>query len=218
MSTAVAALRAGVVAMLDARGKHELAELVSRVDLELSGPDQRWRVNERDVSAQTFACLAAPEDYVRLRYGAGELEALRETLAAAVNSPETQLAELLLVVRLPTLAQPWRRLYREAPRRVESDAPPADAVRMTAAALLTAQRRADLADMVERAELDQAELPSSGTLLLKYVLLLQPEDLAQLQRDGLAADAVSQAITDAGTRATRTVATVELRCALISEV
>jgi hypothetical protein len=153
----------------------------------------------------------SPEDYVALRHRGDLFDRLQRAAERAMESPDTALAALKLLVRLPAVAEPWGRVYRDAPRRLRPEPSSPTAVLEAAHRLLTARGLPHLSEMLGRARLDQAELPSSSGRLSKYVVLLEPEDLAALDRDATGQEAIRQAIADTASRALDAVASVELR-------
>lgn len=212
MSAGLAALREGAVRVLAGGGHDALAMIVRDADLELLGRTQTWQVGDRALTAQTLVLTLSAEAFVALRATQGGLDEVRGALAALVRSPTTELAELLVVVRLPIVEQTWEALYRGAATRTAPERPPPEAVLRAASELLAALGDARSAAMLASAELEVASVPSSAELVVvRYVLRLLPVDLATVQRDDALAERIKRALADAGTRAFEQVSGIELR-------
>src|SRR6185503_18619724 len=127
----------------------------------------------------------------------------------------TELADLMIVVRLPGSGVTWRAAYREAPRQERPDSPDPEAVLEGAAQLLAAMGAKAAAAMLRRAELEQAWLASAEGKLVRYVIRLDPADLAAALRNADLAGQLDEAVKRAGTRAAGMVASVDLAPALV---
>ena len=138
MSHAIAGLRAGVAAILAAQGDADLSTIVENAEVELVGAPDVWSLGSRTAVAHRVALILEPAAFVELRRDPARREAVRDAFAAAMRSPGTELAELALVLKLPGIAQPWRRAYREAVPRQTPERPGDAAVLAGAAALLEA--------------------------------------------------------------------------------
>ncbi|WP_437673391.1 hypothetical protein [Sorangium sp. So ce131] len=215
MIPALAALKAAAVALLEARGERGLSALVGGAGLELTGPPERWTLGSRAVSASRLALTVDAPAFAALTADAARLAAVREAFASAVRTPETELADLAVLLRLPGAGRGWNQVYREAAPPAAPERPHPDAVLGGAAALLEASGDAQGAAMLRRARLEAAEVPSSGgSALVRCVVRLDPADLAALGCDGERADRLRRAVRSAGTRAAEAVASVELAAAL----
>jgi hypothetical protein len=214
MIDALPALRAAARELLAAEGQPRLAALVDRAGLELAGPGERWTMGSREVTAARLALLVDPAVYVELSREPARLAAVRDAFARAARTPETELAELTLVVRLPGLDRGLHHAYREAPR-LSADPPAPEAVLGGAAALLEAAGDAAGAAALARATLEAAEIPTADPpALVRYVVRLDPADRTAADRDPRLAERLQRAVRDAGARALAAVAGVDLATAL----
>ncbi|WP_437503593.1 hypothetical protein [Sorangium sp. So ce1099] len=215
MIPALTALKAAAAALLEARGDRGLAALVGGAELALAGPPERWSLGSRAVSASRLSLAVDAPAFAALTADASRLAAVREAFASAVRTPETELADLALLLRLPGVGRGWNQVYREAALSDAPERPHPDAVLGGAAALLEASGDAPGAAMLRRARLEAAQVPSSGgAALVRCVVRLDPADLAALDRDGERAERLRRAVRSAGTRAAEAVASVELAAAL----
>ncbi|WP_437777670.1 hypothetical protein [Sorangium sp. So ce1097] len=215
MIPALAALKAAAAALLEARGDRGLAALVGGAELALAGPPERWRLGARQVSASRLTLAVDAPAFAALTADAARLAAVREAFASAVRTPETELADLTVLLRLPGAGRGWNHVYREAAPPAVAERPHPDAVLGGAAALLEASGDARGAAMLRRGRLEAAQVPSSGGVaLVRCVVRLDPADLAALDRDGERAERLRRAVRSAGTRAAEAVASVELAAAL----
>ncbi|XYH96164.1 hypothetical protein ACMHYB_51625 [Sorangium sp. So ce1128] len=215
MIPALAALKAAAAALLEARGDRGLSALVGGAELALAGPPERWTLGSRAVSASRLSLAVDAPTFAALTADASRLAAVREAFASAVRTPETELAELTLLLRLPGVGRGWNQVYREAALSPAPERPHPDAVLGGAAALLEASGDAPGAAMLRRARLEAAQVPSSGGVaLVRCVVRLDPADLAALDRDSERAERLRRAVRSAGTRAAEAVASVELAAAL----
>lgn len=210
----LSALRAAARELLAAEGARRLAGLVDAAELVHAGADERWAMGSREVSAARLSLVVEPAAYVALTSDPAGLAAVRDAFARAVRTPETELAELGLVVRLPGVGQGWHRAYREAAPRAAPERPEPEAVLGGAAALLSARGDAAGAAALRRAGLEAAEVPGAAQPLIRYVLRLDPADRAAAERDAALADRLRGAVRDAGARAAEAVSGVELATAL----
>ncbi|WP_438005636.1 hypothetical protein WME89_44230 [Sorangium sp. So ce321] len=215
MIPALTALKAAAAALLEARGDRGLAALVGGAELALAGPPERWTLGSRAVSASRLSLAVDAPAFAALTGDASRLAAVREAFASAVRTPETELADLSLLLRLPGVGRGWNQVYREAALSDAPERPHPDAVLGGAAALLEASGDAPGAAMLRRARLEAAQVPSGGGVaLVRCVVRLDPADLAALDRDGERAERLRRAVRSAGTRAAEAVASVELAAAL----
>ncbi|WP_433929736.1 hypothetical protein AB3662_38660 [Sorangium cellulosum] len=212
---ALTALKAAVAALLEARGERGLSSLVGGAELALAGPPERWTLGAREVSASRLSLAVDAPAFAALTADAARLAAVREAFASAVRTPDTELADLTVLLRLPGAGRGWNQVYREAALPAAPERPHPDAVLGGAAALLEASGDARGAAMLRRGRLEAAQVPSSGGVaLVRCVVRLDPADLAALDRDGERAERLRRAVRSAGTRAAEAVASVELATAL----
>ncbi|WP_437286469.1 hypothetical protein [Sorangium sp. So ce406] len=212
---ALTALKAAVAALLEARGERGLSSLVGGAELALAGPPERWTLGAREVSASRLSLAVDAPAFAALTADAARLAAVREAFASAVRTPDTELADLTVLLRLPGAGRGWNQVYREAALPAAPERPHPDAVLGGAAALVEASGDARGAAMLRRGRLEAAQVPSSGGVaLVRCVVRLDPADLAALDRDGERADRLRRAVRSAGTRAAEAVASVELATAL----
>ncbi|WP_437295143.1 hypothetical protein [Sorangium sp. So ce426] len=214
MIPALTALKAAVAALLEARGERGLSALVAGGELALAAPPQRWTLGSREVSASRLSLAVDAPEFAALTADPSRLAAVKEAFASAVRTPETELADLSLVLRLPGVGRGWSHIYREAALPAAQERPAPDAVLGGAAALLEALGDARGAAMLRRARLEAAQVASGGAALVRCVVRLDPADRAALDRDGERAERLRRAVRDAGTRASEAIASVELATAL----
>ncbi|WP_437904545.1 hypothetical protein WME95_39925 [Sorangium sp. So ce327] len=214
MIPALTALKAAVAALLEARGERGLSALVAGGELALAAPPQRWTLGSREVSASRLSLAVDAPEFAALTADPSRLAAVKEAFASAVRTPETELADLSLVLRLPGVGRGWSQIYREAALPAAPERPAPDAVLGGAAALLEASGDARGAAMLRRARLEAAQVASGGAALVRCVVRLEPADRAALDRDGERAERLRRAVRDAGTRASEAIASVELATAL----
>ncbi|WP_437894960.1 hypothetical protein [Sorangium sp. So ce124] len=215
MIPALTALKAAVAALLEARGERGLSALVVGGELALAAPPQRWTLGSREVSASRLALAVDAPEFAALTADPSRLAAVKEAFASAVRTPETELADLSLVLRLPGVGRGWSHIYREAALPAAPERPAPDAVLGGAAALLEASGDARGAAMLRRARLEEAQVAGGGgAALVRCVVRLEPADRAALDRDGERAERLRRAVRDAGTRASAAIASVELATAL----
>lgn len=211
MIPATAALRAGALSLLEAQGEREAAALVSMADVEIVGPGEPWLMGSRQVTAHRIALVLDPLSYAAAGRAPRLLEAVRAAFGSAMRTPTTELADLSVVLKLPGIAQGWDRAYRDAPRAADAEHPDPGAVLAGAAELAEALAETKVAAMLRRAELESADAAGGAyPPLMRYVLRLDPADLALAKRAPDLADRLRRAVHDAGTRAAEVVATVEL--------
>jgi hypothetical protein len=221
--TALAALKSGAIALLDAEGKGDLAAIVAAAELELTGTEE-WGMGSREVTAQRLALIVDAPAYLKLTGDEHTLDAVRGAFARAMRTPSTELAELAVVLRLPEPgSRGWHHVYREAPVIRLPERPPPERVLAGAVALLRARgaRRARgamaAAQILSRGALECEDLGYSDTPLVRYVVRLPGDDLAEVQSDGEISLEISQAVIAAGTRASERLARVDFAVKLPEE-
>jgi hypothetical protein len=210
----IESLRAGVAALLDARGDAALADVVRSGSFRLLPGARRWSVGAREVDAQSFELALGADALVRLRAISGGADRVKDALGEAVGSAATMLDELHVVLALPGLDAPWGAVYRRAP--VQRYEPPSDerAVRSAAVELLRAEGAVDASDVLGRAEVEVADVPSSGEVpLRRWVVRLAAADAAAVTTDPSLGEAIRRAVGLAATRSREIVAAVELSVA-----
>jgi hypothetical protein len=215
VSQAPQALRAGAAALLEARGEGDLARIVAGADVEVVGPSETWSMGPRSVAAHRVALVLDAPVFAALAADAGKVDAVRGAFAAAMRTPETELADLALVLRLPSIQKGWHRAYRDAPQAMgQGEGRDPAAVLGGAAALLDAMGEARGAATLRRGTLEGVDVPGgSFPPLIRYVLRLDAADYAAAQRDPILADRMKRAVHAAGTRAAEAVATVDFAAA-----
>lgn len=207
--TALAALKMGAIALLEAQGKQDLAAIVRDASLELAGTEA-WGIGSRDVTAHRLALIVDAPAYLALTGDAHLLGPVRGAFARAMRTPATELAEIIVVLRLPEPAgQGWHHVYREAPVIRVPERPPPERVLAGAVALLRAKGAARPARILARGALEHAELGYSDAPLVRYVVRLSADDLAEVESDGQLQLDVCQAVIAAGTRAAERLARVD---------
>jgi hypothetical protein len=214
VSELVAALRAGVVALLEARGEAALARLVAGAEVEFVGPGEPWSMGSRTVTAYRVALVMSANDFAAITASAARMDVLKRAFAEALRSSDTELADLHLELALPGIERSFRHAYRAAPLASGlRERPVPEAVLAGAAALLDALGESIAAALVRRAELEMAAVPGTSTPLLRCIVRLAPADLAAVQRDARLGEQVRRAAHAAATRAEEAVS-IELALAL----
>jgi hypothetical protein len=207
MSVALAALRAGAAALLDADGRAALADLVRAARVELAGPGATWSMGAREVTAHRVALALPAPAFVAIARDPASLDAVRAAFARAMRSPETELAELHVELLLPGVDRGWRSAYREAPeRRRPAEPPDPEAVLAGAAALLAATGDAAGAELLSRARLDLVLLAGAECPLTRVIVWLRPDDRARTWEDPALEERLRRAIHDAALHAGERVA------------
>jgi hypothetical protein len=210
MSDGVAALRAGAAALLAAEGAAALAAVVAGATVEVL-PAERWTIGTRAVTAHRLSLSVDTADFVMLRADTAALSALRAAFDAAVRAPDSELAELSVVLRLPAVARRWGHVYRDAPPEPPQTRPTPPEVLAGARELLEAQGHADAAALLDSATLDAAQVgQSAAEPLWRWVASFSPAALVAAQRDPAVGDAIRSAIYDAALRPSERIASVEL--------
>ena len=200
--SALAALRSGAAALLEAQGETRLADWVRDAQVEIAGPGETWSMGAREVTAHRIALVVTASTFAALTRDAAQMETVRAAFAQTMRSRQTELADLHLELLLPGIDRTWGRAYRDAPvRDVPAARPDPDAVRMGAAALLRALGDHEGAAMLERARLDAAEVEGTSVPLTRYVLQLATEDRARTWRLPELEDRLRRAVHDAASRA-----------------
>jgi len=232
--SALSSLKAGARTILLAEGKGEIASYLASVDVERSGESEQWAMGSRVVVADRLVLTADAPVYLALTADGGTLDVLRSAFERAMRTPETALADLSIVLRLPGVNVGWHQVYRMVPQmpRVERSAP--DRVLAGAIALLRARvaaasaasglrppaasaasglppaAAARAAAVLERAEMEAAPVGSTdGILLVRLVLRLTAEDFVRAEADEELAEEARRAVFVAGTRAAERVASVD---------
>lgn len=209
-----AALGAGARALLAARGEHALAEIVDRSEVELIGPEERWEMGARAVTAHRVGLLVSAADHVRLSGDAARLDAVREAFATAMRTPHTELSELVLVLRLEEHTGGWHHIYRGAPSRPAPERPSDEAVLGGAIALCEATGAKAAAEILARARLESSAMAESVSPLWRFLVRLEPRDFARAERDPLLADHLRRSVRAAGVTAASSLCDVEIGLAL----
>lgn len=204
MSEPLAALRAGAAALLDAAAERRLAAAVRSAEVELAG-SERWAMGSREVTAHRVALVLSAEALLALS-DENAFRAVRSAFAQAMRSPDTELLDLHLELRLPGVERPWARAYRDAPQRNEPPEHPPEAVVEGAAALLDAMGERAAAAIMRRATLEMASIPSAVTPLTRCVLRLPPEDRARAASTPGLEERLLRALQNAAVRAGETLA------------
>jgi hypothetical protein len=209
-----AALRMGVGGLLAARGERELAQIVHRSEVELVGPEERWEMGARAVTAHRVGLVVSATDHVRLSGDAARLDALREAFATAMRTPDTELSDLVLVLRLEPHVGGWHRIYRGAPSHPAPERPSDDAILGGAIALCEATGAKAAVEILERARLESSDVPASVSPLRRFLVRLDPRDFARTEREPLLADRIRRSVRAAGVTAESGLCDVELGVAL----
>jgi hypothetical protein len=203
------ALRSAVIDLLAARGRKDLSALVARSHVEIVGPSERWSMSDREVLAQRVALTVSAADHVLLSASSERLAALRDAFAAAMRTPETELCDLSILLRLSPEGHAYHHVYRDVPERAEPSPPTAEAILAGAIALREAAGDKASASILQRAEIETSPVPFAGHLV-RLVLRLDAGDLLRAERDPLLADWLRRSVRDAGTTASQGVAGVDL--------
>src|SRR5262249_5840374 len=153
------------------------AEIVRRADVEIIA-GERWSMGAREVVAHRAALVVAAADFAAVERSPDLRAALRAAFARAMRTPDTELAELFVVLRLPAIHLGWHRAYRDAPI-APLERPSEAAVLAGAAALLRAMAHDADADVLADADLETAPV-ASATELVRCVVRLDSEDLAAI--------------------------------------
>lgn len=207
---AEAALHAGALALLHARGAERAGALFEAATLLVCPSPETWQIGEREVVAQRIALLVDAPTWVELLRD-GELSAtIKQALADAVASFHTVLAEMPLFLRLPQVAQGWSSVYRSA-HVTEVAAPSAREVQSGAVALALAMGEERARRMLDEGWVELAGLPDAafdGTRLLRVVIHLKPADVVAIERDARLFGVVTAAVRTAATSAAHRVTEV----------
>lgn len=215
MSLELAALHAGVIALLKARGSSQLAAKIEHAQIEISPDPERWSMGSRVVMAHQVVLSLDAAAYADIVFDTAKLEAIRSAFSAVMRTPETELAELTPVVTLPHLGRGWHHAYRDVPARARETEPvDPSAVLDGARALLSAMREPEAEGMLSRGDISSVDVPggSLGERLqfMRYVIHLAPEDYARVERDPRLFGKLKSAVHAAATRADYAVADIEL--------
>jgi hypothetical protein len=209
-----AALRAGVVALLEASGDPALARLVAGGEVALVGPGEPWSMGSRTVTAHRAVLVMRAKDFAAITASPARFEAIKRAFAEALRSPDTELADLHIELVLPGIERSFRHAYRAAPiASGPRERPGPEAILAGAAALLDALGEPSAAAQVQRAELEMAAVPGTSTPLLRVVVRLAPADLAAVQRDARLGELLRSAVHAAAARAEEAVS-IELALSL----
>lgn len=208
-----AALRAGVVALLEAGGDRDLARLAGAGEATILEPGESWAMGSRTVTAYRVAFALSAAAYAEISGNPGRVEALKRAFAQAMRTADTELADLHLELKLPAIDRSFRVAYRSAPAQAVRERAAPEMILSGAAGLLDALGQTAAAALVRRAQLATAPVPGTSTPLLRCVVRLAPADLAAAQRDPGLGEQVRRAVHAAATRAEEAVA-VELAVAL----
>lgn len=184
-------LAAAVRGLLVAQGHAEVASLLDGASLEVCAREESWQMGARTVTAQRFAWVLSPQAYAALHQHAGAISFVRDGLAAAVRSFDTELAEMIWCVKLASVGS-WGRAYRSAP----TWSPPTPSPRAVAAVLgelARAYGETDIADILDRAELEVGDVPNTAGLQ-RWVVRLDPDDFVFVEREPLRRSRVEQMV------------------------
>jgi hypothetical protein len=192
-----AALRAGVGALLTARGQRDLSAIVARSGLELVGPEEQWAMGARTVTARRAALIVSAADYARLTAAPSEVEALRSACAAAMRTPETELADLAIVLRLEPEFVAWHHAYRHTPVKSAPDRPSDDAIKGGAVALAEAEGEKEAALALSRARIESGLAGGVRRLIAR----LPAADYARALRDPALGERIRRCVRAAATSA-----------------
>lgn len=195
--------------LLGAKGERDLAALVERSTLTLASGAEAWTVGSRVVEASRLALVVSAEDFVRLRVRERDLDEIRWAVASAVRTGTTELAELLVVVRLPFVEAPWSKAYRTARPAVDDTTP--EGVIEAGAALADAYGHRRAGALLRRSLLDMLDIPAEWGVQRRLVLLVTATDLVACERDSDLAEMLRRCVTHAATRASATVLNFEIR-------
>jgi hypothetical protein len=200
MSDALAALRAGAVAILDAQGQAALASLVRAARVELCGSGEAWTMGARLVVAHRVALVVEAGAFTALTGDAAKLGVVKAAFAQAMRTADTELCDLHVELALPAVGQSWRSAYRDAPAR-PADRPEPEAMLAGAAALLRALGEREAAEMLGRARLEMAVVPSEESVVVRVVVRLAAEDRARTWLGPALERRIERAVRDAALRA-----------------
>jgi hypothetical protein len=204
------ALKAGAALLLEGKGKRVLADLVRSARIEIAGPGEAWTIGARAVVAHRLALVVPAKAFLDLTRDTGALGEVKAAFAQAMQSPDTELANLHVELLLPGEDRPWSRAYRDAPvRDLPAPANDPSAILRGASALLEALGDDTGASMLGRARVELAQVPGEGTPLTRVVVRLAPADRAETWHDPVLEEAIRRAVHDAAIRAGEDVA-VEL--------
>lgn len=209
MTDAPSAVGLMAAKLLFAKGERDLAALVERSSMTLAPGAESWQVGSRTVEAHRLALVVAPHDFVRLRVRERDLDEIRWAVAATVRTATTELAELLVVVRLPMVDLPWSVAYRTAPIPADDSLP--EGVTEAAASLAEAYGHRRAAAVLRRSVLEMIDLPGEWISQRRVVLRLLAADLVATERDPDLDEMLRKCLTHAATRASARVLSVELR-------
>ncbi len=209
MPDAPGAVAAVAAKLLEAKGARELAAILERSAMSLVPGSESWQVGSRTIEAHRLALVVSPDDFVRLRVREGDLDEIRWAIASVVRSGTTELAELVVVVRLPLVDKPWESAYRTAPR-AEDDTTP-EGVLQAAAALAVAYGSQRAAAVLGHAALETADSTEGFPTQRRVVVRLLAADLVAVERDPDLDELVRRCVTHAVTRASVRVLSVEVR-------
>jgi hypothetical protein len=173
-------------------------------------------MGSRTVTAHRVALLVDAATLAWISADPSRRESLRDAFAAVMRTPETELADLSVVLQLPAVGGSWQHAYRDAPVRATPERLSEQAVLLGAAAFAEVLGEQDVSATLRRAELEVAEVAGSAEALLRIVVRLDPADLVKVRRDPGLEERIRRVVKDAGTRATAAIATVELGARLFS--
>ncbi len=206
MSIALAALLAAAARLLQADGHSTIAQKITRGRLELTGLGESWTMGSRSVTAHRLALVLPAPEFIAFKQSPSDLDLLRSAFSLAMRSPDTELAELYLVLELPTIALSWAEAYRDAETNWQRPSAPApEQILDAAATLLDLKGYRIAAEILGRAGLEQAELPDTQPPLSRILVRLIASDLEKTQRDPFLAEAIRAAVRDAAIRAEESV-------------
>ncbi len=194
--------------VLVAAGQPALAKLLDGATLEILPDHESWEMGDRRVAGVRLALVLEAPEFVALRERAGGLDAVRDAVAAAVRSPETELAELLALVALPPSVERGS-AYRSAPRW---DPPPPDPNAVLAAAVALARAYTDErgARLLAGAQLERASVGELGEGLVRWLVRVSPESFVELDGDAGLCERVQRMVRVAAQSPRERVADVEL--------
>ncbi|MFO0555404.1 MAG: hypothetical protein U0271_43910, partial [Polyangiaceae bacterium] len=171
------AWREGAAEVLVASHHPALAALVRASSVEIYESAETWELGERRVEAVHLGLVVDAPAWVTLKSDPVGHNHVREAFAAAVRSFETELGELVVLLRLPLAGMSRGAAYRTAPRSDPPEVDP-DAAREGAIELALAYGEAKLAELLSRATLERSAV--EGTSLVRWVVHLQPADLVEV--------------------------------------
>lgn len=184
-------LAAAVQSLLIAQGHAEVAGLLEGSSLELCAHTEQWELGARAVQAQRFAWVVSPQTHAALHQRPAALAWVRDALAAAVRSPETELAELIWCLQLESFGS-WGQAYRSA-QVWSAPAPTSQAVASAVVELARAYGEPDTAAILARAELEQGDVPGAAELQ-RWIVRLTPDDFVTVDREPLRRSRVEQLV------------------------